>query len=92
MTYNGCRRWKCKKCGATKDLEAGINSFYCCAQEMVEVKRGEEREERGKMPKLDRILLVSNKIILILFICAVGFFILRPLMPIILNYWYGTGG
>ena len=49
MAKPGLRKLRCKKCGASRELEMGIRTMFCCAQEMVEVKEEEEQAPTLKL-------------------------------------------
>jgi hypothetical protein len=48
----GLRKLRCEVCGTEREVEAGIRTMFCCAQEMVEVEEGEEVEEETQDTKL----------------------------------------
>jgi len=52
MTKPGLRKLRCEVCGTEREVEAGIRSLFCCAQEMVEAVEEEEAETKGQGPTL----------------------------------------
>lgn len=51
MTKPGLKKLRCKVCGTEREIEAGIRTMFCCAQEMEEVTDEEVEQPAPRLKK-----------------------------------------